>query len=527
MRLSNYTIIAISLIAILLAAGCSLVDRSDDEDPETGQVDQDSAAEGTGEGTVIIEVHTVPSGQVGAFQFTGVPTGTVSTDSTLVVADLAPGTYTTTEIDPAPDFDLTAVECDDGGSATASSGDPQTRTAVINVDPGETVRCTFTNAQRGSLVVAGRTEPDGAGGSFQFTGVPSGTIPGNGTLVVANLAPGTYSTTERDPAPDFDLTAVTCDDGGSVSSSSGDPQSRTAIFNLDPGEMVTCTFTNTRRGAAVVSGQTLPDGASGSFQFTGVPSGTISGDGTLVAANLTPGTYTTTEVDPAPEFELRAVECDDGDSSGDPQTRTAIFNIDPGETVTCLFTNAEPTAELTPTLSAGGATSGGPATGGESDGSPGGLGSGINPFENPVQYLDNFPLPAELPSGAGTFAAPKPGPWSVTNFAGQMECGSFSLAIPASPPESGILEVLDGGQTLIGTGLQDAQGVSITMIADPNVNGLYSGSFQGQEQGVPVTINYYWQVVTDEYLVGYLTAGVTVDGVNCSIYRSFEMIYTG
>jgi hypothetical protein len=294
--------------------------------------------------------------------------------------------------------------------------------------------------------------------------------------------------------------------------------------------MVTCTFTNTRRGTAVVASQVVPDGASASFQFTGVPSGTTPANGTLVVTNLSPGTYTTTEVDPAPEFELTAVECDDGGSatasSGDPQTRSAIFNIDPGETVTCLFTNEMPGAVVTPTLTAGGATSGG-NTGANPAGPGSGSGAGTNPFENPGEYLPRFPLPSELPPGAGTFAAPRPGPWSVTNFEGQMACGSFSLAIPASPPESGILEVLDGGQTLIGTSLQETQSAPITMIADPDVNGLYTGSFQGMEQGVPVTINFFWQVVTDEYIVGYLTASVTAEGVSCEVYRSFEMIYTG
>ncbi len=519
MRSSHALIFTLVFLAIFIASGCSLISGNDEVDPEAVTPDE------TG-GTVIIQANSEPAGQAGTFQYTGVPTGTISTDATLVVSDLAPGTYTTTQRDPAPDFDLTAVSCDDDGSATPSSGDPQTRTAVVNVDPGETVRCNFTNTMRGTVVIAGQTEPDAVGGSFQFTGVPSGTIPGNGTLVTANLAPGTYSTTERDPAPDFDLTAVECDDGASASASSGDPQTRTAIFNLDPGEMVTCTFINTRRGTAVVASQVVPEGASASFQFTGVPSGTISGNGNLVVANLSPGTYTTTEVDPAPEFELTAVECDDGGSgtpsSGDAQSRTAVFNIDAGETVTCLFTNEMPGAVVTPTLTAGGSGSGGPT----GPGSGSGPVTGINPFENPGEYLPRFPLPAEIPPGAGTFAAPKPGPWSATNFAGQMSCGGFSLAIPASPPESGVLEVLDGGRTLVGTGLQEAQSASITMTADPNISGLYSGSFQGMEQGVPVTINYFWQVVTDEYIVGYLTASVTAEGVSCEVYRSFELVYT-
>jgi hypothetical protein len=37
----------------------------------------------------------------------------------------------------------------------------------------------------------------------------------------------------------------------------------------------------------------------------------------------------------------------------------------------------------------------------------------------------------------------------------------------------------------------------------------------------------FWQLVTDESVVGYLTASVTSGGVTCSVYRSYEMTYTG
>jgi hypothetical protein len=295
--------------------------------------------------------------------------------------------------------------------------------------------------------------------------------------------------------------------------------------------MVTCTFTNTRRGTAIVVTESVPEDAAGSFQFTGVPSGTVPGRGTLVAADLTPGTYTTTEIDPSPEFELTAVECDDSNSqsasSGDAQTRTAVYNLDPGETIICRFVNEAPTSVITPTLESGSSLAGSDSDNESLGKDPTETGVGTNPFENPSQLLENFPLPSELPPGAGTYDIPKAGPWSVTNFAGQMSCGEFGLSIPAGPREDGILEVLDDGQKLVGTGLQDAEGVSITLNADPKINGRYSGTAQGVEQGVPVAISYFWQVITDEYIIGYLTAEVSAQGISCNVYRAFEMIYTG
>ena len=503
---------------LLLVAGCSLLD----DDSSTGDPAAGDPVAATG--AIIITMETEPAGQTGSFTVTGVPSGTLSVGGTLVVGDLEPGTYTTTEVDPAPDFDVTAVRCDDGDQGTASSGDPQTRTAVINLDASETVTCTFTNTQRGSLVIAGRTEPDGAAGQVRYTGVPSGTIPANdGTLVVANLQPGTYTSTQVDPAPEFDLTAVDCDDGASATTSAGDPGTRSAIFNLDPGEMVTCTFVNTRRATAVVAAAVEPAGPESSFLFTGVPSGTISAGGTLVVEGLVPGTYTTTEADPAPDFELAAVECDDGasatTSAGDPGTRSAIFNLDPGETVTCTFLNA---ATASAPETAGGSGGTGPAGG---DSPPDA--NGTNPFASPDPDFDQFPLPDDLPPGAGTYLVPRPGPWTATNFAGSMDCSAMSMAIPAEPPEPGEIQVLDGGATVIASGVSGSAGVDITMNADPALAGRYSGSFQATEQGVPITIDYYWQLVTDEYIVGYLTSTFSAEGVSCSIYRPFELRYAG
>ena len=87
-------LLVVSLPLLFLAAGCSLV---------AGNGDAPTAVPDPG--AIIITVDTEPAGQAGSFTFTGVPSGTLTSDSTLVVADLAPGTYTTTQVDPAPQFD--------------------------------------------------------------------------------------------------------------------------------------------------------------------------------------------------------------------------------------------------------------------------------------------------------------------------------------------------------------------------------------------------------------------------------------
>ena len=260
---------------------------------------------------------------------------------TTFVSNSSPGSYTVTEA-AVSGWDLTSIIC----TGDTDLGNTYSSTSVtIDLDAGESQTCTFTNTKRGSIVVEKQTGPDGAIGSFTFTGDAAGTISDNGTITVGNLVPGTYSSTENNPAPAFDLTSLVCNDGASATPSTGNVGTRTATFQVDPGETVKCTFTNTKRGTIIVEKQTVPDGAAGSFTFTGDAAGTISDNGTITAINLVPGTYSSTENDPSPAFILTSLICDDGasatPSSGNVGTRTATFNLDPGETVKCTFTNTK------------------------------------------------------------------------------------------------------------------------------------------------------------------------------------------
>lgn len=517
----------VAVVCLLLLVACSLV--QDDGGSAPGEESGDRQSPG-----LIVKAETIPADQPGTFTFTGVgaPEGVdIQGDGTFVLSDLEPGTYTLTEVDPAPDFDVAEVTCDDGDSEAPSAGDASSRTAVFNLEADETVTCTFVNVQRGAVVIAASVAPEGVAGSFTFSGVgaPEGvTIPSEGTLVVADLEPGTYSMTQFDPAPEFDLVEVSCDDQDSPVPSAGDPSSRTAVFNVDPGEMVTCTFLNTRRGSFVIEPAVEPEGVVAEFTYSGVgaPEGeTISNQDTFSVGDLAPGTYSFTQFDPAPEFELTDVSCDDGTSAtpsaGDASTRTAVINIDPGETVTCTFVNvSEDDSDATASAGSAGTGGDGPSTGEDAPG------DGINPFTDPETYLPDFPLPEDLPPDAGTDPLPLEGPWSATNLTGSLDCG-FSMTIPPSPPESGTLTILDDGQSILAEGLDVSEGVPIMMTADPEITGYFTGTFDATQEGVPITIEYYWQMVTEEYIVGYLTSSYTAGGITCNIYRPFELHYTG
>jgi hypothetical protein len=204
-----------------------------------------------------------------------------------------------------------------------------TRTATFNLEAGETVKCTFTNVERGTIIVEKQTTPDGATGDFTFTGDAAGTISDNGTIEVNDLVPGTYTATESDPTPGFDLTSISCDDVNS----SGDLGTRTATFNLEAGETVKCTFTNVERGKIIVNKTTIPAGDPETFGFTaGYGNFSLSDGSSNDSGWLVPGTYSVVETVPD-GWDLTSATCDEG---SDPSS----IELDPGETVTCDFENS-------------------------------------------------------------------------------------------------------------------------------------------------------------------------------------------
>ena len=72
--------------------------------------------------------------------------------------------------------------------------------------------------------------PDKASGSFSFSGAAAGSIGDGGQIVVADLVPGTYTSTE-DAAAGLEPDAISCDDENST----GSVGKRTATFRLDAG----------------------------------------------------------------------------------------------------------------------------------------------------------------------------------------------------------------------------------------------------------------------------------------------------
>jgi hypothetical protein len=284
-------------------------------------------------GKIIVEKQTDPEGDTQQFPFSGDLLGTIGDGETLEL-DVAPGQYTSTETVPAG-WDLTSIICDDDASDTPSTIDLENETATFNVEANETVKCTFTNTKRGTIIVEKQTDPDGDTQLFTFSGDAAGSISDGQKIEVNGLSPGTYSSTETVPAG-WDLTSINCDDGDSDTPSTVEVENAKATFELDPGETVTCTFNNTiKRGKIIVQKETDPDGSSQLFDFS-TDYGTsfqLSDGQQNDSGPLLPGTYSVSETVPA-GWELKSATCDDG---SDP----SAIGLDPDETVTCTFTNEQ------------------------------------------------------------------------------------------------------------------------------------------------------------------------------------------
>ena len=185
------------------------------------------------------------------------------------------------------------------------------------------------------------------------TSVPSPT-PNQSTI--SDVAPG-YQALAQDPVEGWDLTNVSCQDpdGGTFTTQTG------ATVDVDPGETITCTVTNSRRGNVVVHLDAQPDDPAPVDFVADWGSFTLNDDGgdadamwpDMTVEGLLPGTYALTEHVPA-GLTLKSVSCNDPDSGTTTASATVSLDVDPGETIECTFTNVP--AAVTPTCNGKAAT---------------------------------------------------------------------------------------------------------------------------------------------------------------------------
>ena len=301
-------------------------------------------------GTVNILKETVGGDATFGFSTTlaGSPTFTRQTSGGSSTAEsrvVDAGTYTLVEDAVPAGWQFTSVVCTESVTEDSVVVGPQ---VTLNVQPGETIGCVYTNTADATIIVDKVTLPAGSPVSFTFT--PSWDVDFALTDAATPydsgfLTPGTgYSISETVP-DGWVLTSAICSDGS-------DP----GAIDLAPGETVTCTFTNTQNGTITVNKAiTIPTGTGPEvedFSFTGTgPNGYDFGGGFVLSTNvvdadseifidLEPGAYTVNESSPiADGWILAGVSCS-GEAYPDPDTNPANITLSAGENVVCTFTNA-------------------------------------------------------------------------------------------------------------------------------------------------------------------------------------------
>ena len=316
----------------------------------------------TKQGSITIIKDAVPN-DAQDFAFTSTITGNTSfsldddadpTLSNTKTIAVAPGTYTVTE-GSTSGWDLTDITCVD--PTTNSSGVKATGVATINLAAGESVTCTYTNTKRPKLTLVKRVVNDNGGtktvsdftlgtnaGSLTFDGgAADGTNITKYTSNQLTVVPGTYTLTEAN-VTGYDEGTWSCTGvAGTVV-----PTYNAGSVVLAAGEVAVCTITNNDQPATLKIIKTVK-GAGGSFPFTTTGSGLSSF--TLSPADnasdnkeftgLSAGSYSVTETDPAPNYVLTDLGCDNQPvGTYDPAvTKTVNVSLTNGQTVTCTFIN--------------------------------------------------------------------------------------------------------------------------------------------------------------------------------------------
>jgi hypothetical protein len=323
-----------------------------------------------------IDKVTVPSGDAQSFTFT--PSGYNGgatfplTDAATPFAsgNLTPGTYGAAETVPSG-WALTNRACVLTGTATAKTFTSVTDGVSVDLLPGEDVTCTFTNTKQAILRIDKVTLPSGDAQSFTFT--PTG-YNGDATFPLTDaatpfssgfVAPGSaYSAAETVPSG-WDLTNRVCVLTGTATTKTFTSITNGVTVTPNAGEDITCTFTNTKRAQLRIDKVTLPAGNPTLFTFTPSYNGGATfdlADATTPNASglIVPGAYTVTEA-VASGWLLNARACV---LTGTATTKTfsnisngVSVTLNPGEDVTCTFTNVRTVVIVDKVLVGGGTQS--------------------------------------------------------------------------------------------------------------------------------------------------------------------------
>src|SRR5215469_17211955 len=230
-------------------------------------------------------------------------------------------------------------------------------------------------APQNTIIIKKVTIPSNATGvTFPFTSSQLGnfslTSPFPSSKTFTGIAGGVEFDVTESNVPGWTLQSVSCavtagtDDGtGTWPTSGSNPTAAITLGGTDSNVTLTCTYTNSGSGHIIVQKHTNPSGSLQSFAYTTTGTGytgfslTDGGSntdgGTPPAGGLTPGTYTISE-NAVSGWVLTSRTCSltttgSGTSTfpASGTTQPASITLGAGDTVTCVYNNSHPDANIT------------------------------------------------------------------------------------------------------------------------------------------------------------------------------------
>ncbi len=262
--------------------------------------------------------------------------------NTQTFSGLFPGAYTVTEGDAAG-WNLASIAC----TGNDRSFESDSSAIAFDLSTGENVTCTFTNTRLGTVNVTKYLDAD-ADGVFDegeatlpeweiILGEATQTTGEDGEVTFGNVLPGEYPLSET-LREGWVQSGISCFYG---ENNAGMIEDDEYFVYVNAGETVDCFIGNYQTGRIIVEKDVVPDGdATFDFSITGdlIKSiGFALGDGGVSDSYVLPAaTYAVTE-EPDPLY-ITSVECV---SSQEDEESADFLSLDPGETITCTFTNTK------------------------------------------------------------------------------------------------------------------------------------------------------------------------------------------
>lgn len=349
----------------LTAISCNDLGSTTDLGSQTATIDLDSGEsitctftnEQDTTATVTIIKQTVPDGDEGVFDFNGggfaegsalenafsLSDGQSETDT-----EVAPGEgYSVTETVPAG-WQLTDISCDSEGAAVNLAGS----SVDFVLEGGDDVTCTFTNTKNGVLRINKNTY--GGDGTFGFTADPEGA--GENSSIEVTTSEGEGSTDTSLPPDDYDVSELAQDGWQLQSISCGTGGSQA---DVNAGETTTCNVVNIKESRVDIIKQT--ENGFGSFHIDATVDGEGMGEGgegfdvTTSEGTNPASTFFESFVDsegstvvlnesqdPSDGWTMTDLACTiDGSGVGSSSGPEIEFQLEPGETAQCTYTNSK------------------------------------------------------------------------------------------------------------------------------------------------------------------------------------------